>query len=62
MAMDRYCRFEKKFPFYRMDINGYMMLLKIARINSYTDADPPVFEYQIKDMKWKEIKAAFRKH
>ena len=29
-AMDRYTRFEHKFPFYRMDVNGYMMRIKEA--------------------------------
>ena len=28
--LDRYEKFEKKFPFYRMDVNGFMKLLKNA--------------------------------
>ena len=28
--MDRYTKFEHKFPFYRMDVNGYMLRMKEA--------------------------------
>jgi len=28
--MDRYTRFEKLFPFYRMDVNGYILRIKEA--------------------------------
>ena len=28
--LDRYQRFEKRFPFYRMDVNGYILKIKLA--------------------------------
>jgi len=28
--MDRYTRFEKTFPFYKMDVNGYILRIKEA--------------------------------
>ena len=45
-----------------MDINGYQVLLRVARCNTYADAQPPLFEYQIKDISYKELKHAFRRH
>ena len=48
--LDRYQRFEKYFPFYRMDVNGYQALLKTARINTHVGKEPPMMEYEIKDI------------
>ena len=30
MALNRFKRFEKSFPFYRMDVNGFMELVRRA--------------------------------
>ena len=36
--MNRYQKFEKHFPFYRMDVNGYVMLINEAiKIESIKD-------------------------
>ena len=32
--LDRFCKFEKKFPFYRMDVNGYIVKIKMAEAQS----------------------------
>ena len=32
--LDRYCKFEKSFPFYRMDVNGYIVKIKMAEAQS----------------------------
>jgi len=34
-AMDRFKRFEKWFPFYRMDVNGFMELVRRAMRDTY---------------------------
>ena len=33
-VLDRFCKFEKKFPFYRMDVNGYIVKIKVAEAQS----------------------------
>ena len=37
--MDRYTRFEKLFPFYRMDVNGYILRIKEAMQMGDMEAD-----------------------
>lgn len=37
--MDRYQQFEHKFPFYLMDVNGYIMHIKEAMKISHPDAN-----------------------
>ena len=43
--MGRYEKFEKSFPFYKMDVNGYMLLIKRAMRFTYPDLpDKPLYE------------------
>ena len=62
--LDRYQRFEKYFPFYRMDINGYQLLLQTARMNTYAgqknENDEPYLLYEINDISWEQLKAVFK--
>ena len=60
--LDRYQKFEHYFPFYLMDINGYNLLLKTARVNTYKDANPPIHEYNVKDIAYAELKDVFKNH
>lgn len=62
MFMDRYEKFEKYFPFFRMDVNGYQALLKLARYNTYKEVKPPLKDYDIKDVSLKELQVAFKNH
>ena len=54
--LDRYQRFEKYFPFYRMDINGYQLLLQTARMNTYAgqknENGNAYLLYEIHDISW----------
>jgi hypothetical protein len=43
--MGRYEKFEKSFPFYKMDVNGFMLLIKRAMRNTYPDQpSKPLYE------------------
>lgn len=35
--LGRYARFEKSFPFYKMDVNGFMVLIRRAMRITYKD-------------------------
>jgi hypothetical protein len=42
--LGRYQRFEKSFPFYKMDVNGFMVLVKRAMRLTYEDEpDKPLW-------------------
>lgn len=42
--LGRYERFEKSFPFYKMDVNGFMVLIKRAMRLTYEDEpDKPLW-------------------
>ena len=43
--LGRYERFEKSFPFYKMDVNGFMLLTKRAmRITCKDEPDKPLWQ------------------
>ena len=33
--LDRYTQYEKRFPFYRMNIIGFNLLIKVAKLNTH---------------------------
>ena len=45
--LGRYEKFEKSFPFYKMDVNGFMVLMKRAMRLTYPD-EPSKPLWQIK--------------
>ena len=56
--MDVYQRFEHYFPFYRMDVNGYMNLLKKACKITHPDKA----EHEVKDVSLTALREVFSKH
>lgn len=37
--LDRYCQFEKMFPFYKMDVNGFILHLNVAILATCKERD-----------------------
>lgn len=57
--LGRYERFEKSFPFYKMDVNGFMVLIKRAMRLTYKDEpDRPL--WQIKHITHEAMLEAFK--
>ena len=57
--LDRYERFEKSFPFYKMDVNGYMVLMQRAmRLTYKSEPDRPM--WQIKHITLEAMQEAFK--
>ena len=57
--MDTYTRFEKEFPFYRMDVNGYGYLIKRAQ---EIECELKRSREEVKTVKLKSLQAAFSQH
>ena len=61
--LDRYQRFEKLFPFYKMDINAYQLLIQTAKKNTYAnkgDDEDSKKLFEIKDMSYGALKEVFK--
>ena len=43
-SLDRWERFEKSFPFYRIDVNGFIQLIDDARRNDVPNFEVPLHE------------------
>ena len=57
--LGRYERFEKSFPFYKMDVNGFMLLIKRSMRITYKDEpDKPL--WQIKHITLEAMQEAFK--
>lgn len=57
--LGRYQRFEKSFPFYKMDVNGFMVLIKRAMRLTYADEpDKPL--WQIKHITLEALRESFK--
>ena len=37
--LDRYCHFEKMFPFYKMDVNGFILHVNMAIVSTCEEKD-----------------------
>ena len=59
-VLNRWERFEKMFPFYRMDVNGFMKLVNDAK--RITVNDPKVPLYKIKYVTLIALQQAFAKN
>ena len=57
--LGRYERFEKSFPFYRMDVNGFMVLIKRAMRLTFKD-EPNKPLWQIKHITLEALQEAFK--
>lgn len=61
MKLDRYEKFEKSFPFYQMDVNGFMLLIRKAMKTTFAD-EPEKQIYQIDHVSHAALKEAFKNH
>ena len=57
--LGRYEKFEKSFPFYKMDVNGYMELIKRAMRLTYPE-EPNKQLWEIKHITLSAMKEAFK--
>ena len=58
--LNRYQQFEKLFPFYLMDVNGFMFTLKKAMIAQYPEHKDELWE--IKTISLESMAEAFKNH
>lgn len=56
--LDRYEKFSKTYPFYMMDVNGFMQLVRRAMKITYKD-EPDAQYYEIKHVTLDALQEAF---